>query len=198
MEMCSRMGEKVNIKKYRNTEFADVMMELLKLFAPLYTPFVYMELGTKDGYIFNRVSPYVDLAVGVDINIRKSIVKYNHVELYEMKTDDFVEVWESRKEKGKSTDVNLLFIDADHERTQVLKDFLFFSKYVKQDSGLILLHDTYPIKSELAVEGYCHNAWETAWKIRVTMGKEFEIVTLPGPWAGLSIIRKANKQIEWL
>jgi len=38
---------------------------------------------------------------------------------------------------------------------------------------------------------YCSNAWEAAYEIRTSEKyKSFEIVTLPGPWAGLSIIRK--------
>lgn len=190
----------------KNTEFRDLFIELIKLFKPK----VYMELGTKNGYIFNSIAPLVERAIAIDCNgFNQSFYKHKNAFLFDMTTDDLYNLYSEEgifvAPKNVQQDlifqyqVDFLFIDACHEKEQVLKDFDNFSKFVKEDIGLIFLHDTYPTKKELTAPGYCHNAYEAAWEIRnnATYKKDFEIVTLPGPFFGLSIIRKATKQVAW-
>jgi hypothetical protein len=86
----------------------------------------------------------------------------------------------------------MLFIDGDHNRDQVLKDFYSIGKWVRAYTGLILLHDTWPVTRSLLDPMYCGDAWRAAAEIRREFPKDYEIVTLPGPHAGLSIIRKAT------
>lgn len=174
----------------KNTEFKNLFVELVNL----YKPKVYMELGTKKCYIFNDVSRLVPTAIGIDCGGFPPNVNRKNTYLYSMTTDDAFKVIQTTI----SPEVDLLFIDACHEKNQVLKDFDNYSQFVKEGTGLILLHDTHPISKELIDPGYCHNAYEAAWEIRTNdkYKKQFEIVTLPGPWFGLSIIRKATKQLE--
>lgn len=177
----------------KNLEFKDLFIELVKL----YKPRVYMELGTKKGYTFNAISPLVWLAVGVDsAGFSDSVQRRDNTVLYKMKTDDFVNVWSSTK---KDMPVDFLFIDACHEKDQVLRDFDNFSPFVTDGTGLIFLHDTHPMMQSLIDPGYCDNSHEAAWEIRTSdkYKTDFEIVTLPGPTFGLSIIRKAKKQLAW-
>lgn len=167
----------------KNTDVTSLIVELVKLLKP----HTYVELGVKHGYTFNQVSPLVEQAVGVDRAGFKEIIKTSNVKLYEMTTDEFAKIWKSS--------IGFLFMDACHEKKQILKDFNALFPHVMPCTGIICIHDTFPIKKELAVDGYCGNAWEAAKEIRRVdyYNKFCEIVTIPGPWFGVSIIRK----IEW-
>ena len=175
----------------KNTEFKNLFIELVKL----YKPNTYMELGTKKCYMFNTISKLVKIAIAIDCCGFPANVNKIDTYLYNMTTDDaFLTI----KNRLKPI-VDFLFIDACHEKEQVLKDFNNYSQFVREGTGLIFLHDTHPISSDLLVPGYCHNSCEAAWEIRTNekYKKQFEIVTLPGPWFGLSIIRKSIKQLSW-
>ena len=171
--------------QYKNTEFVSLFKELINLLHPE----VYMELGIRKGYTFNQIAPLVKRAIGIDIEIRDSIIKLPNVELLQMTTDEAVKIWE--------TPIDFLFIDACHEKNQVLKDFENFSKFVKEGTGIIAMHDTHPICKELLVEDRCYNAWEAALYIKDHMRNEFEFFTIPGPFAGLTLLRKAKKHLSW-
>lgn len=184
------MIQNINLKnlreKYKNTEFVGFFKEIFELFKP----HTYVELGVKKGYTFNQLSPLVSRAIAVDLIIRKSIIKLNNVETYEMTTDKFSSIWKDP--------IDFLFIDADHKKEQVLKDFENCSKFVKSGTGIIALHDTHPIDKSLLNNDNCSNSWEAAWEIRKNQKySDFEIITLPGPFAGLSLIRKSKEQLSW-
>jgi hypothetical protein len=170
----------------KNTEFLKLVLELVDLFKPD----TYMELGTKRGYIFNAVSPKVKRAVAVDIAGFKYIDKHPNVEMHQKYTDALALEWISA--------IDFLFIDACHEKTHVLKDFVNFAPHVS-DNGLILLHDTYPIHPNLLDSGYCYTAWEAAKAIKENpvFNKKYDSMTLPGPWFGLTVVRKIPAGREW-
>jgi len=160
----------------------------LELLVKIQKPHTYVELGILGGVTFNRIAPLVERAVAVDIK-HSNIVDLPHVEMYKMSTDKFAEVW--------SDPIDFLFIDADHRKEQVLMDFDNFSRFVREGSGLIAIHDTCPMSEFMLQDDRCSNAWEAAWEIRVNPKYRvmFEIVTLPGPQCGLSLIRKSKKQL---
>ena len=93
--------------------------------------------------------------------------------------------------------IDFLFIDAFHEKKQVLKDFDNFSKFVREGTGIIFMHDTHPSDEKHCGSGYCYTAWQAAWHIRKNYSENFEIVTIPFPTTGLSILRKSSKQLAW-
>jgi hypothetical protein len=171
-------------KKYKSMEFLGLMRELVKLFEPE----VYVEIGARNGKTFNNIAlmKQIKKAVAVDIRLT-GIIKMEKVFTFQMSSDRFSEIWVSP--------IDLLFIDADHRYSQVKKDFDNLSPFVRNE-GLILLHDTHPIKRELTSNQYCSNSWEFARDIH-RFYEAYEIVTLPGPWAGLSIIRKAVNHLTW-
>jgi len=170
-------------KRYKNMEFVPLIKELVLL----YEPYTYVEIGVQKGYTFNQLSKMSQIkrAVAVDIKVLPSVISIKgKTEFYEMSSKEFSKVW-------KDT-IDLLFIDGDHKWTSVMNDFESLSPFVADGHGLILMHDTHPNHESLMTEGYCSSAWIAASIIHNKF-KEFEIVTLPGPYAGLSIIRKIKK-----
>lgn len=174
------------VKPRKNQEFRDLMLELVRLFAPD----TYVEIGVHKGYTFKAIAPKVKRAVAVDINDMGHIPDWHNVEKYQMSSGEFAKVW--------SGPIDFLFIDADHDKKAVLHDLDALVPYMTEGTGLILLHDTHPVAENLLRPQYCHNAWEAAWTIRKQRKYgSLEIVTLPGPVAGLSIIRKARRHLAW-
>lgn len=161
-------------------EFRNFLVNLVYLLNPK----TYIELGVKNGYTFNVISSMVEKAYAVDI-VKQSSVRINsNVEFFQGTTADF---YHTHKQLSDSK-IDFIFIDADHSYEAVLNDCAMMKRFVKPYSGLIFLHDTFPIKAELLQNGYCFNAWQAAKEIR-KLDKDLEIVTIPGPWAGLSILR---------
>jgi len=189
-------------KEYREMEFRALLLELVRL----YKPKVYVEVGVKKAYTFNDVAPLVKNAIGIDINpscaqyiginfpvVRRSYTSTEHKRFYCGTSEEYISNCLKVANPMQNEFIDFLFIDGDHNCESVLGDFYLLSPYVKTYTGLIFLHDTYPVKKELLSEGYCFNAWKAAREIRENFGSScFEIVTLPGPWAGLSIIRKLH------
>jgi len=193
-------------------EHKPLIVELAKLFKPK----VYVELGVGTGYVFNTIFPYVkNYMFGVDINldkyksmydecpphmpgeyIKKENQYYKSVQVIQRSTDEAAKLW------PRNLAIDLLFIDADHSADQVRKDFITWSKFVTPGTGLILLHDTYPCGPKYLNPGYCNDAWRVAdliWGIESEDDYDYEIVTLPGPRAGLSIIRKRGEHhLHWM
>lgn len=218
----------IKFQKHREMEFRGLLVELVRLLQPE----VYCEIGVKKGYTFNAIAPLVKVAIGIDPagfewypdkDVHNHSIKghdkqpgswYLHnqhgtrVHLYHMTSDKFAEVYPKGKEGFNQYKIDFLFIDGDHSAEQVKNDLLNFLPFVREDTGLIFLHDTYPVKPELAVEGHCHDAWKVADEIsgycddcQISYCEpymELEIVTIPGPWAGLSILRrKGINHLHW-
>lgn len=175
------------IKPHKQQEFLPLMIELVRLFSP----HTYVEIGVKNGYTFNAIAPLVKRAVAVDVNGMKHIKTGPTVELWHMPSQSFAKEW--------TDPIDFLFIDANHRYEAVSKDFYELMPYVRWGSGLVFLHDTHPVRETLMADGYCSNAWKFAQDIRRYGGHDhLEIVTLPGPWAGLSIIRKSKAHLAWM
>jgi predicted O-methyltransferase YrrM len=172
-------------QEYREMEFIELFIALAKL----YKPKVYVELGVKKGYTLKRMAPFVRQAIGIDI--APLAIDLPNVKFVQSKTTEF-----AQSLAGREPFIDMLFIDADHAAKAVIEDFSAYFPYVKSGTGLILLHDTHPIKEELTEEGHCFDAWKAAAYLRSIT--DCEIVTLPGPWAGLSICRKLGAHhLSW-
>lgn len=175
--------------EYREMEFIELFIALAKL----YKPKIYVELGVKKGYTIKRMSPWVGKAIGVDIT-PLDLSYLTNVTMIRGTTEEVAKSW-----IGREPFIDMLFIDANHDATAVFHDVAAYFPYVMPGTGLILMHDTHPIREELLTKEFCSNAWEAAHHLSVS-GKstQIEIVTLPGPWAGLSIARKlGNHYLSW-
>jgi len=171
-------------KRFKSQEF----LPLIKFLIEMYQPDTYVEVGIQKGHCFKQIAPLVQKAIGIDI---KLLFDMPGSILIEKPSLDAAKNWEHGT-------IDLLFIDGDHKKKSVLADVEAFLPHVTPCTGLVLLHDTYPGTKKLAVDGYCSDAWKAAHEIHSDKKyKDLEIVTLPGPYAGLSILRKAPKHLHW-
>lgn len=181
-------------KNLKKQEFVPLMQFLVEM----YEPDVYVEIGVEKSYTFNQVAPLVKEAYAVDIRLMPNIIQLDNVKVCRMSSIDFAEKWGKGK-WGKGKQIDLLFIDADHRRDAVLFDFNFLSRFVTPGTGLVLLHDTYPSSKHLLKDGWCSNAWEAAEEIHTNPKyRDWYGITLPGPWAGLSIFRFVPRNKHFL
>lgn len=152
-------------------------------------PQSYLEIGVRDGKSLNVVAKYSKKCHAVDLQFLHKNFQENII-LYEMSSDDFFE------QKDKSLKFDLVFIDGDHSKEQVYKDFINVSDYVIDD-GFILLHDTSPCSDWLLEPEWCNNAWEAALEIKNKHHNDWEVLTLPfNP--GLTILKKMKMHKQLL
>lgn len=152
-------------------------------------PESYLEIGVRDGKSLKEIAPICKKCYGVDIKLMEKDFDDNVI-LFEMSSDDFLD-------QNKDLKFDFVFIDGDHKKNQVIKDFINVSKKVIED-GFICFHDTYPYCESLTIDKYCSNAWEAILEIKKNYSKDWEILTLPfNP--GLTIMKKIsmNKQVAW-
>jgi len=166
------------------------LIHLIEYFASILRPDVYLELGVYKAETISKVSKFTKQAIGVDI-IRPQNTK--GFTFYNMSTDVFFQKIDCKEITIPILD--MVFIDAYHSHEQSLKDFDNVFKYVSE-GGLIFLHDTYPANEALTSQGYCGDAYRTAWEIRMDKKICCEIVTIPAS-PGMSIVRKSSKQLLW-
>ncbi len=182
----------IHTHKHGRMEWRELLVEIVGRLRPD----CYVELGCQRGHTFNAIAPRVKRAVAVDMSSKAigHVHKLPHVEMYCMLTKDFIEQWKDP--------IDILFIDADHSEEGVTTDFRGMLPYVIEGTGLIFLHDAHPM-TKIALKGSME-VWRLAQKIhKLDMYKDLEIVTIPGPNAGLSIIRKAPHHLyteegQWL
>ncbi len=173
--------------------FVQYFTQLILNLDPIFPkPHIYCELGVSIGKTFNLIAPLVDKAYAVDmLDIHDKIKHNSNLVWFHGKTDEFFEYLKKNPET-----FSVVFIDTD---VGTQKDFDSIFPYVR-DNGFILIHDTYPESEkrihEWRIGGLEVDAFDTAWHIRTNYNNKCEIVTIPIS-CGLSIIRKANRQILW-
>lgn len=150
--------------------------DFIRHLASFYRPNIYLELGLYDGETFNKVAPFAIRKIGVDI-------KPTHIqgELFVETTDKFFEHF--------TEEVDMIFIDADHSYSSVLKDFENSLKILKPN-GIILLHDTDPETDTLFDFGYCGDAYRIVPYLESRL--DLNITTFPITEAGLSLVTRKN------
>jgi len=159
--------------------------------ASIIRPIVYVELGLYQCEVFNKVIPYTQRAIGVDMNpeAEKYMTRSDKSFFVHATTDEF-----AASLKHKHLEINMLFIDANHSKEAVQQDFWNFFPLIVTN-GLILIHDAYPANSYLTSPGYCGNGYKTIAELS-RQRDLFELITIPiNP--GLAICRKREKQLLW-
>jgi hypothetical protein len=113
----------------------------------------YLELGVRDKTnTFNHINCIKKEGVDIDDGCQPT-----HL----MTTDDYF------SSVGKDVKWDIIFIDASHEKNQVLKDFNNSLEHLNEN-GTIIMDDINPFFEELLQEYYCHNEWEVFANLRGT------------------------------
>ena len=152
-------------------------------------PAVYVELGVLGGDTFKTILPYTSCAFACDVSpeSREHVEPNNpKVRFYGMTTDDFADIWKNEIR----LEVDMIFIDACHNEKNVTRDAQNFYQFLKQDTGLMFLHDTWPPNIAEVDPNRCGDAYLSKKKLLSTLDN-CEMVTLPCQY-GLSIIRKVG------
>ena len=166
--------------------------EFIELLAAVIRPKVYVELGLYECVVFNKLIPYAEKLIGLDMKPEaEKFIKHvpGKTEFVCSTTDDFAE-----RLKKNPIQIDMLFIDADHAKEAVLKDFYSFFPFVAPH-GLILLHDSHPRNIQFTDPRYCNDAYKAIEEL----GKnttEYEIMTIP-KHPGLTLCRKRITQLSW-
>lgn len=119
--------------------------EIIEFFVKRFNYQSYLELGVRDSSnTFNHIN--CAIKEGVDINAACSPTHC-------MTTDEFFET------VGNDKTWDIIFIDASHEKDQVLRDFENALQRLNEN-GTIIMDDINPDQPFLLSATYCHNAWE--------------------------------------
>lgn len=190
-DSCKALGSAMENNEERKlneyTEFIIALVNLLKVDT-------YVETELKWNGPLNHVRQHVRRAIGIDPHFR-STVRHNE-EIFGMSIKAYVDTLNERR-AGEFID--LLFLDAGRTLEDSMTELMLLSPYVKTCKGLILVHNTHPIAKELTINPCCGEVWKIARTLHesATYSQYYEIVTLPGPCTGLSIIRKAPYHLTW-
>lgn len=160
--------------------------------ASLVRPKVYVELGLFQCALFNRIIPYAERLIGVDISAEAGQYMHHSLNARFVKatTQEFAKELEE-----KPLQINMLFIDADHSKAAVLQDFQDFFPFVAPH-GLILLHDTHPENEAMMQPGLSGTACQAVEILSKDTGG-YELMTIPVT-PGLTICRKRQAQLSWM
>jgi hypothetical protein len=163
---------------------------ILEHFASWIKPERYLEIGVRDGRVLKVVSKYCIESYGVDLNFLTKEFSDN-VKLFEMYSDAFFDTLD------QSLLFDMVFIDGDHSKDQVYKDFINVEKRVIDD-GFVFFHDSYPYSEKMLDPSLSNDCWEAVKRIKKEFIDSWEIVTLPfNP--GVTIMKKMalEKQLIW-
>ena len=159
--------------------------------ASLVCPKVYVELGIYHCALFNRIIPFAEQLIGVDISAESGnyMQQSSKTRFFKGTTHEF-----AQEVAVNPLQINMLFIDADHSKEAVLQDFIEFFPFVVPH-GLILLHDTHPGNEQMMDPAWCGTAYQAVEEYLRETGS-YELMTIPlSP--GLTICRKRQAQLSW-
>ncbi|MCB8818116.1 class I SAM-dependent methyltransferase [Desulfosporosinus shakirovi] len=157
----------------------------------LVRPKVYVELGLYHCALFNRIIPFAEQLIGVDISTEayKYMQQSSKTRFFNGTTQEL-----AKELKSNPLQIDMLFIDADHSKEAVLQDFKDFFPFIAPH-GLILLHDTHPGNEQMIQPEWCGTAYLAAEELSRETGS-YELMTIPlSP--GLTICRKRQVQLAW-
>ena len=166
-------------------------IEFIVGLAKVVRPSVYVELGVHEAELFNQVIPYAGQLIGVDVSPASSsfVKQAPNVRFLCGTTSEFAaELQES------PVSIDMLFIDADHCRESVVRDFRDYFPFVRPH-GLILLHDTHPGDASFIDPRLCGDAYLAIEELQ-SDDSSYEMMTIPVS-PGLTLCRKRTSQLSW-
>jgi len=136
----------------------------------------YLELGIYNGANFSVVK-----------STDKVSVDSQFPALFQMTTDEYFSQLSS-KEK-----FDVVYIDACHQRENVVRDFNNVLKHLNSD-GIIFVHDLIPDTEELTAAWYCGDGFKVLAHILKNQPNDFEIYSLDSDY-GLTVFVNPKKEI---
>lgn len=146
--------------------------------ARLVRPKLFVKLGLSQCALFNRITPYAEKSIGVDIQ--------GEAGNYMKQSQDARFVQGTTQEFAKELEfnplqINMLFIDANHSQVVRQYDFQEVFPFIAPQ-GLILLHDYHEENAEIVKSGFGRDTLS------------YELMTIPVS-PGLTICRKRQAQL---
>lgn len=165
---------------------------LIPYLASQMKPKVYLELGI--GYAgptnFCKVLDALpDSQVwGVDIvDMKDRFKQYNNGHIFTGTTEEFENFWEENYDDY----IDMIFVDADHSAEAVLRDVEGFFRFLTPDTGIMILHDTWPVDHDWTGPEKSGDAYRVPRKLKEKYGQTMEVFTLPH-FHGLTFIRRVG------
>jgi hypothetical protein len=140
----------------------------------------FLELGTSTGVAFTSLT--FNNKYTVDL-VRPDLTE-NHPNSFEQSTDEFFKTTEL-------VDFDLVFIDANHDIEQVIRDYNS-SVGLLSDGGIIVLHDCYPPNEEYCDTTLCSDSY----KILEALARTGQDVKFSKDDFGVTLV-KSPKTLDW-
>jgi len=140
----------------------------------------FLELGTSTGVAFNSLT----FSNKYTVDLKRPDLVQGHPNSFEQSTDDFFATTEL-------TDFDLIFIDANHDSEQVLRDYNSSVSRLKE-GGVIILHDCYPPTEEYCEPRFCSDSY----KILEALARTGQAVTFAKDDFGVTLVLNA-KSLDW-
>lgn len=154
--------------------------EFIVHLARLVKPKVFVKLGLFHCALFNRVVPYAEKSIGVDIQPEAGnyMKQSQDTRFVKGTTQEFAQELEINP-----LQINMLFIDADHSKTAVKQAFRELLPFIAPH-GLVLLHDSHRETADILKPELERDA------------QSYELMTIPIS-QGLTLCRKRQGQLSW-
>jgi len=181
-------GQFIPPKNFRDEKWH---LDFIVHLASILKPKKYLEVGIHHCGLFNKMIPFADNLLGVDINPASVTFmdKSNKVKFYNSTSVNFFEEAIERNEK-----YDFIFIDADHSKDAVKLDF-YMSMKCLSDQGILVLHDTFPINEAATSRERCDDGYLAIEELGQVVS-DYELVTIP-IHPGITICRKRRSQVNW-
>jgi hypothetical protein len=140
----------------------------------------FLELGTSTGVAFNSLT----FSNKYTVDLKRPDLIQEHPNSFEQSTDEFFATTEL-------TDFDLIFIDANHDSEQVLRDYNSSVSRLKK-GGVIVLHDCYPPTEEYCEPRFCSDSY----KILEALARTGQEVTFSKDDFGVTTVTNA-KLLDW-
>jgi len=154
-------------------------------------PRAYLELGIFHCGLFNKMIPYAETLIGVDLDPKAGsfMTKATKASFVCARTDDFAAML-----RRDPMAFDMIFIDADHSKEAVEADFRNFMSFLNPH-GLLLLHDTHPLDLAATERLRCDDGHAAIGSLS-RQCDEWEMITIP-VHPGLTMCRKRTTQLKW-
>jgi len=177
------------IRRYRQVEVS-WHPDFIRHISDILNPSVYAEIGIYEGETFSLINSPRKYAVDISQLALDSIPDGNGI-IKVLGTSKAL----SEHLSKNSTKIDLIFIDANHDKMEVCQDFINLEPHFSQEC-IVLFHDTYPKNLEYSDPKFCGDAY-AAIPMLAAEYSNWAFVTIP-VHPGLTIASRSPLYPFWL